>query len=85
MASCQLFRRLSPFLRNTSRLMWAMRPAVHLPRQTILNQNLATRLAGIRCMSNNAQPEIVNIQDEDDFQKRVIGADKPVVVDFHAT
>ena len=65
--------------------MWAMRPAVHLPRQTILNQNLATRLAGIRCMSNNAQPEIVNIQDEDDFQKRVIGADKPVVVDFHAT
>lgn len=85
MASCQLFRRLSPFLRNTSRLMWAVRPAVHMQRQTVLNQNLATHLTGFRCMSSGAQPEIVNIQDEKDFQERVIGAAKPVVVDFHAT
>lgn len=27
---------------------------------------------------------IINIQDEEDFEKRVVNSDKPVVVDFHA-
>lgn len=28
---------------------------------------------------------IINIQDEADFKKRVIGSETPVIVDFHAT
>ena len=85
MASRQLLRRLSPLLRNTSRWVLAMRPTVHISRQAVLNQNLVTRLSGVRCMSSGMDvTEIVNIQDEEDFQKRVLGAEKPVVVDFHA-
>ncbi|GFR97992.1 thioredoxin [Elysia marginata] len=29
--------------------------------------------------------EVINVQDEDDFKKRVLENDKPVIVDFHAT
>ena len=29
--------------------------------------------------------EVINVQDEDDFKKRVLESDIPVIVDFHAT
>ncbi|GFO12895.1 thioredoxin [Plakobranchus ocellatus] len=29
--------------------------------------------------------EVINVQDEDDFKKRVLESNRPVVVDFHAT
>ena len=43
------------------------------------------RLAVIRGMSmKESQLEVINIQDRDDFDKTVLNAQKPVVVDFHA-
>ncbi|KAK7113674.1 thioredoxin, mitochondrial-like [Littorina saxatilis] len=88
MAYRLLFRRLSPLLRSGSHLVPALNSALRLPRQAVINQNLAARLTGSRSMSSDnydKQPEILNIQDEEDFEKRVIGSAKPVVVDFHAT
>ena len=35
--------------------------------------------------SINLNKNIVNIQDEDDFQKQVVESSVPVIVDFHAT
>ncbi|CAH8841989.1 unnamed protein product [Trichobilharzia szidati] len=39
-----------------------------------------------RCLSNKTDPEfgITNIQDDNDFQKRVLENPAPVLVDFHA-
>merc|ERR1711963_129203 len=85
MASRQLIRRLSPLFRN-ARLLTPVSAALRVPRHTVLHQNLAARLTGARCMSTNAESlDIINIQDEDDFQSRVVNSEKPVVVDFHAT
>ncbi|TGZ65883.1 hypothetical protein CRM22_005656 [Opisthorchis felineus] len=40
----------------------------------------------VRCLSERtSECGITNIQDEADFQKRVINNQKPVLVDFHAT
>jgi len=84
MASRQFLRRMSPLLRSSLRLAPVMRSALHLPRQAVLSQNLAARLSGVRLMSTDADSNIINIQSEEDFEKRVNGP-TPVIVDFHAT
>lgn len=91
MASGQLLRRLPPLLRRAT-LPPALAAAPRLPPNAVLHHNLAarlpvSRLTGSRLMSSAAEPklEIVNIQDEEDFEKRVVNSEKPVVVDFHAT
>lgn len=39
----------------------------------------------IRALCSKAgEGMVINIQDEEDFEERVINSDKPVVVDFHA-
>lgn len=52
----------------------------------MIRQNLAKNLTGSRYFSSTVDPQIINIQDEDDFMKRVIEAStkSPIVVDFHA-
>lgn len=86
MASRQLLKRLAPVLRNSLRLAPAIRHTnVHLPRHALIGQNLAARLSGARPMATAPALEIINIQDEEDFQKYVIDSSLPVVVDFHAS
>lgn len=86
MSSRQFFRRLMPVIRSTSNISSAI-PAIF--RHTAISKNIATRLSCHRCLTTNTAPQIINIQDEDDFQKRVIDASAtssvPIVVDFHAT
>ena len=50
----------------------------HLPRNACYN--LITR--GIS--TSKPARDIFNIQDEEDFEKRVMGSDIPIIVDFHA-
>lgn len=42
------------------------------------------RFIGVTCTLNSKPSNIFNIQDEEDFKKRVVGNAKPVIVDFHA-
>ncbi|XP_076458974.1 thioredoxin C-1-like [Babylonia areolata] len=85
MASRHFFRRLSPILRNASRVLPLTRSATLLPRHAVLCQDLASRLTSVRCMTNTGPTlDIVHIQDADDFQQTVLESKKPVIVDFHA-
>ena len=79
MACHQLLRRLSPLLHNASFRLQTLRPELQGCGQTFTNH-----LKTVRFMTSNVTLEIVNIQDEEDFQKRVMESKKPVVVDFHA-
>ncbi|KAK7494425.1 hypothetical protein BaRGS_00014317 [Batillaria attramentaria] len=91
MASRQLLRRLSPLLRNTllrntHRLTPGLRCSrAYLPRHAVISQNLTARLSGARLQSTVAEAQIINIQDEEEFQKHVMDSAVPVIVDFHAT
>lgn len=38
----------------------------------------------IRCFSSERSFEVINVQDGEDFQKRVLESDIPIIVDFHA-
>ncbi|GAB1606622.1 thioredoxin, mitochondrial-like [Argonauta hians] len=58
-------------------LLSGERPQSHLP----LSSNKQSKPFS----SAAAALELINIQDEADFQKRVLDSTKPVIVDFHAT
>ena len=45
------------------------------PKISNISRNISTTIC---------RQDMFNIQDEDDFKKRVLGSDIPVVVDFHA-
>jgi hypothetical protein len=60
----------------------------------VVNRNLAPQVLSTRHTSTEVPPtgpssgaavEIINIQDEDDFTKRVVESKLPVIVDFHAS
>lgn len=86
--SCrQILRRLTPVFRCTSTLVPSINNSINcLNRHFVIRQNLAKNLTGSRYFSSTVDPQIINIQDEDDFMKRVIEAStkSPIVVDFHA-
>ncbi len=45
----------------------------------------ASRLAGLRQFTiSSSQRAMFNVQDGEDFQKRVLSSTKMVIVDFHA-
>jgi hypothetical protein len=48
-------------------------------------RNFQQKVAAMRSLSTTAGcRDIFNVQDQEDFEKRVLGSDKPVIVDFHA-
>ena len=56
--------------------------------QRVLNQNLIShsRFIGRRAISifHSTSYQSFNVQDQEDFKKRVLEATTPVIVDFHA-
>lgn len=49
----------------------------------LTNMRLCTTVL-TRGMSTNSKFEVINIQDEDDFNEKVLCSSEPIVVDFHA-
>lgn len=89
MACRHLSRRLSLCVRISSR--WACSSLNKLLQQNSIGHQNPSFVPAItwnqlskRLYSSTAST-CFNIQDEDDFQKRVIESSTPVIVDFHAT
>ncbi|OQV24676.1 putative Thioredoxin, mitochondrial [Hypsibius exemplaris] len=72
-------------------------PGLFQPSALIRGQTNCSGLIAVRSLhtsrvvsaasssSDKVSAPIFNIQDEEDFKKRVIGSSTPVIVDFHAT
>ncbi|XP_071106901.1 thioredoxin, mitochondrial-like [Haliotis cracherodii] len=83
MASRQLLRRLVPMVTSSVRCHHCLR----LPQPMLSCQSHVTKMTTppVRSLAASAKFECINIQDEDDFQQRVLDSKTPVVIDFHAT
>ena len=71
---CQVLR--TAVVSAPSRLMLSARPTA---------ASVCQRVSFFHTSGLRANEHIINIQDEEDFEKRVVGSKVPVVVDFHAT
>lgn len=58
--------------------------SVRLLQSVLFSTSPPTRSASQKSTSSSSS-NIFNVQDDEDFKKRVLGNEKPVVVDFHAT
>ncbi|XP_046575437.1 LOW QUALITY PROTEIN: thioredoxin, mitochondrial-like [Haliotis rubra] len=83
MASRQILRRLVPMVTSSVRCHHCLR----LPQPLLSHQSHVTKIATppVRSLAASAKFKCINIQDDDDFQQRVLDSKTPVVVDFHAT
>ncbi|XP_018024620.1 thioredoxin, mitochondrial [Hyalella azteca] len=61
-----------------------LRCTLAIPRHILLRQ-LPTIQNAVNISSTAANKAMFNVQDEEDFQKRVIDSATPVIVDFHAS
>ncbi|CAI9721875.1 Hypothetical predicted protein [Octopus vulgaris] len=84
------FSRLIPLCRNIPKHRISFLATRCLHQRSMLSGAksqllLITSNKQIKPYSSAAALEYINIQDESDFEKRVLDSPKPVVVDFHAT
>uniref|UniRef100_A0A0L8HRR4 Thioredoxin domain-containing protein n=3 Tax=Octopus bimaculoides TaxID=37653 RepID=A0A0L8HRR4_OCTBM len=84
------FSRLIPLCRNIPKHRISFLATRCLHQRSMLSGAksqllLITSNKQIKPYSSAAALECINIQDESDFEKRVLDSPKPVIVDFHAS
>ncbi|WAQ95547.1 THIOM-like protein, partial [Mya arenaria] len=86
-----LFRGLSTLRRQFPTRVVSTAAVKSRPLSSLLRQSthqphtLPNASSHTRTLCTKGEGMIINIQDEKDFEDRVINSDKPVVADFHAT